>query len=296
MTLFKKKKFQASRDFDPSMLPHTRKEVFVDVIRLNWQSFLGYGILFLLFMIPLYTVILAEQVLVWQEYAKLDGLSAEEKLQGIKAIYSLQNTAAFLKIPCILIVFIGLSGLTRIIRQHAWEENVFFARDLIVGIKSNCKQFVIVSLIISITNLFVTYSANMSNFSSKASVSVIMMLPSGIFYAVVLPICAYAVVSISIYSNKLGTVLMSSFNLTAKTFFKTLLFLLIAASPLFLLLITNLVVIFAVLLIYAAVFPIILLAWYLFALNQFDKYVNAEYYPELVGRGTVPYITDQNEQ
>ncbi len=292
MALFRKRKLQASQNFETSMLPQTRKAIFFDVIKLHWSSFLSYGFLILLFMLPLYVITLAQQVLVWQQYALLEGLPDAEKLESIQNIYALQNTAACFKIPCLMIAALGLAGLIRVIRQYAWEENVFFSFDFSAGIRSNSKQFLLLGLLAGIINLLVTYSNGLSNFAEDSFSSILLMLPMGFALAVALPVIAFSMVSISLYANKFTIVLMTSLSLSVKTFFKTIVKLLCLLSPLALLLIPNLVVQFVVLLIYALTFPTLLLAWYLYALDPFDKYINAEYYPELVGKGLASSVQD----
>ncbi len=292
MALFRKRKLQASQNFETSMLPQTRKAIFFDVIKLHWSSFLSYGFLILLFMLPLYVITLAQQVLVWQQYALLEGLPDAEKLESIQNIYALQNTAACFKIPCLMIAALGLAGLIRVIRQYAWEENVFFSFDFSTGIKSNSKQFLLLGLLAGIINLLVTYYNGLSAFAKSSFSSILLTLPVGLALAVALPLIAFAMVSISIYSNKFSVVLMTSFSLSVKTFFKTIVRLLGILSPLALFLIPNLLIQFAVLLVYALAFPTLLLTWYLYALDQFDKHINAQYYPELVGKGLASSVSD----
>ena len=57
--VLKKHKLQAKDNYTHDMLPSNRREVFFDVVKLQWRALLLLGILVLLFAMPL-------QLLPWQ--------------------------------------------------------------------------------------------------------------------------------------------------------------------------------------------------------------------------------------
>lgn len=275
-----RKKKYAEQDYTESMLPKNRKEVFFDVIKLNWKSFLSQGLVILLFSIPLIIVSVLQQLI----YLETSSLEITEQ-EMLYLLSGQANTFALIKIPCIVILFVGLAGIIRMVRQYAWEENVLFSVDFTKGIKSNVGFVILVGLIVGITNWMSVWCSNQVGFATNTIQSILLYLPVLFFALLLLPLSFYFVVCVSIYNVKFGTLLKMSFISFAKKPFKTYLAVLCCLPFFVLLLIPNTICIFLGYLITPLLLPFVLLGAYLFALNVLDDVINKQYYPELVDRG-----------
>ncbi len=285
----------AAQDYSVSMLPHNRKEVFFDVFKLHWKSFLAYGLLIFLFSLPMHFFALIEksyEATVMQGY---ESLSQDKQQEIYVNLLSMRNTRAVFNILSYLLLSVGIAGLIRVVRQYAWEENVFFGTDFSTGIKQNIGQMALLGLIVGVISALSVYAYNLSALTTNKLISIVLMLPVGFSIFIVLPTVAYTVVSISIYSNKFSQNLLTGLAIAAKAPFKTFLALICCFIPFIPQVIPNIYCIVFGRLVGCLLAPLVMLGWFLFASNQFDKYINADKFPTLVGRGTYPLPEKEDE-
>ncbi len=291
-----KRKGVATQDYTVDMLPKNRKEVFFDVLKLHWKQFVLYGFVFLLFCAPIILISVFESIVNTELYLQLNSATEEQKLQIISQMTTNSNLSVLLQIPSIWLLSICFAGMSKVIRQYAWAENVFFNAHFYGGIKENGKQFFVLSAFASVLYAISAYCFNLSKLTTNNFLAVCLILPLGLFLLVGAPIIAYATASIPIYKIKFPKLLTVSFALSAKAPFKTILALICCLGLLALQLINNLIVLIVVKVVYSLLAPIILLAWFLFALNQQDKLINSKNYPHLVGKGTASEILREQNQ
>ena len=276
----------AKVDFQIASLPQTRKEVFADVLKIHWRSFIGFAFLFVLFTIPFHVLGINEDIVQMNTMQDFVNMSAEQQQAAIVQVLSVKNTSAILNIISFVIFSVFLSGMLRVIRQYSWEENVFFGYDMIQGIKQNIGQILPLFVLVGVINTFVVYAYNFSTLTTDATSVILLAMAVCAVMIIGLPTLAYTLVSVSLYDNslighiKLGAVM--AFKAPLKSFSMLVLFLV----PFALAMVPH--IIFHVIgrLIGSFCLPIVLLAWYLFALDRFDEVVNKTKFPELVGRGT----------
>ncbi len=290
--MFKPK--SSKNDCTAAQLPHTRKEVFFDVLKMNWKSFLVYGILMLIFMLPGHIFAIFENTTVSNLTVGFEKLTPEEQKNIFVQILAVKNIRAVLDIISYLIVFLGVAGIGRIIRQHAWEEPVFFGSDFTVGIKSNAGQMVLLGLLSGALNFVSVYLKNIAALIENYAYYLILSLFANVLIFVAIPIVLYSAVSILIYKKKFHKHLLTAFLITAKAPFKSLFAIICCALPFCIQLIPN-----SYCFIFGRVFasvlsPLIMLGWLLFSFNRLDEFINKEHYPELVGRGTFP-VNEEND-
>lgn len=282
----------AKIDFQASGLPATRREVFSDVLRIHWRSFVGFALLFLLFTIPFHALSVNEVVIQTNMASDFASMTAEGQQEALAQLMSVKNTSAIINIASFVIFAVFLSGMLRIIRQYSWEENVFFGFDMIRGIKQNIGQMLPLSLIVGVINLFVVYAYNYSALTDDNSLALLLSMAVCAVIILGIPTLAFTLVSVSLYDNslighiKLGAVM--AFKTPLKSIGMLILFLL-PFSPA---LIPNIVFHIVGRIIGSLCLPIALLAWYLFALDRLDEVVNKTKFPELVGRGTFSRVED----
>ncbi len=272
----------ASSDYTPSMLPQTRTAVFFDVLKLNWKKFMLYGLLFLLFSLPM------EMVAVSEGMAVINLQRAEIDMAPQQIPYMIAMTkiiASVIKLPCLLLIAVAVSGFARVIRQYAWMENVYFTYEFKKGIKSNLGQMLVLALTAGAVNVLITVFIAVAETAAEFFTSVFLLIPAAFLILYLLPVFAYMAVSISIYGNSYGNHYKVGRVVYSRMLWKTLLALVCCGAPFALQKIPSFLSQFVGAVLSPMLTPVVFLGWYLFALNQFDESINRVHYPQLVGRG-----------
>ncbi len=288
-----KRKTKADKDFSTQMLPQNRKQVFRDVLNLNWQKFVSYGFLIFLFTLPIHAVAVWKNATIATISQNIDSGSAEQQLQIVQQILSVKNLCAFIMIPCFMLLSVGIAGLCKVIRQYAWGENVFFGSDFYSGVKSNAGQMLLLSFISGVIYALTTYAYNLSQMAQDVAFSILMLVVVFVTIFIGLPILAYSTVCIALYQYKFGTILRMSLSLTFSFPFKTYLALICCVAPFVVQFVPNQVCFVVGRVVATLLVPIIMLAWFLFAFDALDEKVNKKHFPELVGRGVFKENTQE---
>lgn len=285
-----KRKFKYSQtDYTRNMLPQNRRQVFWDVLQLQWQRLLLLGLLLLLFYLPLLLSVVTKDIYVSNLYASLEGADDAQRLQAGQTLANLDLIRSLVNILFLVIFAVGFSGTLRVVRQYGWGENVHMSTDLGKGIRENYLHTAAIFGIAGILYclcLTVYYTA--PSYTS-AILSVFSLLPIGISLLVVLPVLMIALVMIPVYRNPLGATLKNAFFIYTRCLLKVLLAMLCSLSIWIPAMLPNFYChvfgsLFAILLT-----PFALLGWTLFCYNCFDRHLNPAVCPQLVGKGTVQY-------
>lgn len=268
----------AKTDFSEQNLPHNRKEVFFDCVKLYWQKLLLLGLIMLACAVPLLTVsAVCDTVQQGLSRQLEDGVIDKVAYNGQTAW--LRFAEALIDIPCYVIVCIGLSGAARIIRQMIWAEPLFFANDFADGIKKNWLTFCLCGFLVSLLNVYLAFAESFGG-------GLPAYLPLGVVTIVVLPTALWMMAASSVYNIGIGKNITNSFVLYIKTPFVTWLFVALFASVA----IPGLIGFVALRCIFLAVFIVVLLPalvmlWQLVCYAYFDKFINKQAYPEIVDKG-----------
>ena len=271
--------------YTQNMLPQNRKEIFFDVIHLQWRNLLLLGLILLLFALPLLLSTIAEDIYIPNFYASVDPDTTEQQMEAAYALAYWEIGRSLVNTLLLVLFSVAVSGVCRIIRQYAWEENVHIPTDFVKGIKDNIMQmgslFFLTGLIETLC-LLVLYSAA----SYKTSfLAILSLLPIGISVLIVLPVFALCMVMIPVYCNRFSRNLKNAFSIYTQAPLKTLLAFGCCALVYVPSRIPNFYCHLFGGVICTLLTPFVLLAWTLFCYNQFDKYINKELCPELVNRG-----------
>lgn len=287
MKFFKLK--SAKSDFTKSMLPHNRKQVFSDVVKLHWKELLILGFVALIFSLPLlFSQVMQDNITAGIINALPDSPTEEQFAAARADIVAYENTRAFINIIFLLLFSVALSGILRVVRQYAWEENVSLSADFFAGVKQNLGQISLVALISGVIYALCVLSYNLSSMASGVS-AYLFIIPVGVSLLVALPVAGYTLAAVAVYSNKFIQNVKAAFTVYAQNPFKALL----ATLCCMLVFIPQYIPDF-----YCHVFgrmissllcPFVLLGWLLFCFNRFDKKINAKFFPELVGKGTFDF-------
>lgn len=274
-----KKLKKAASDFTFAQLPHNRKEVFFDCLKLRFGTIVCCGLLLLLFALPLVATEIVYDVVQLDIYnGFVDGSLTEAQA----SMYSgeLQIYASLVQIVGWCVFAVGLSGIVRVLRQLIWGEPIFFWTDFKRGIKQNALRFVEVFAVAAIVN---AASVACSAFLGGSFVGYV---PYGVLIFFVIPLGLFVLAQSAVYDVGLGKATTNALAFYGKRLWQTLLF--TAISLLFALL--HLMPISAVkylLVSLCSVFllPMYIMAWLLAACNAFDEIINKDKFPELYDRG-----------
>lgn len=272
---------KAAKDFEQSMLPQTRQAIFFDVIKLQWSKLLRLSIILLVAALPLLLIAVYEDTYVLTAQQNV-GIP-QEKIPAVVA--PLHIYCAILSAPCILLFFLGLSGVIRVVRQLAWGENVMVFPDFMIGLRQNWKQFLPTGLIFSLGYTFAKIGWHHA-LATQADSVWLQGLGLGLMLFLIAPLVACCVVVIAVYSNHfLGNLRLSAY-VYLKNPLKTVGSTLLAFGPCVAVWVIPHMQVHLIGAIPAMmVFTLGLLGFTLFTFNQLDKYYNAQEYPALVGRG-----------
>lgn len=272
---------KASKDFEKSMLPQTRRAVFFDVVKLQWSKLLRICLILTVSALPLLLIAVYEDTYILTAYDD-PGISPETVPALIAPLHIF---CAVLSFPCLVLFFLGLSGIARVVRQLAWEENVMVFPDFMVGLRQNWKQFLPAGLLFGLGYTFAKIGWH-SALATQADSVWVQGIVLGLLIFLIAPLVACCTVVIAVYNNRFWDNLKLAAYIYLKNPLKTVGCMLLAFLPsVAVWLIPHLQLHLIGAIPAMAVFTLGLLGWTLFTYNQLDKHYNAQQYPELVGKG-----------
>ena len=83
----RKKRTVYPKDYSRDMLPHSRKEIFFDVVKLQWRTLIGCGMVLLLFYLPLLLSCVVKDLYQMQFFSELDATQQKAAGSGQALIY-----------------------------------------------------------------------------------------------------------------------------------------------------------------------------------------------------------------
>lgn len=276
-----KKIKRASADFEKSMLPQTRRAVFFDVIKLQWSKLLGLAVILLVSALPLLLIAIYEDT--YFLTASEDPSISPETIPTLLA--PLHSLCAIFSAPCLILFFMGLSGVIRVIRQLGWEEHAMVFPDFMIGVRQNWKQFWPTGVLFGLSYALAKigwYSALATQAQSVWMQGILL----GLLIFLIAPLVCFNMVTIAVYNNGFWDNLKLATYVYLKNPLKTVGIMLLAFGPCVAVwLIPHLQLHLIGSIPAIMVFTLGLLRFTLFAYDQLDKHYNAQQYPELVGKG-----------
>ena len=281
----RKKKSVSDIPFSKSMLPHNRKELWFDVVKLNYIQLISLGLIMFAFSLPVFFNMLVTDFYIAQLSTGVSEMPSEQWMKVQQQIALTQNTSALMDIPGLAVFTIGFAGLMRVIRQYAWGEVVSVFHDFATGIKQNIKQTVCVAVTAGVLRFLCIYLNNLAEINNNVTAYYASSAFTVVLFLFLIPVGAYMPVCISVYGNTFSQNFLQSFFLYIKAPAKSLLALLCSGGILLFMLFPNMTVHVAVALLSTIGGPFLLLGWFLFVYHQLDIYVNKEKHPEIVEKG-----------
>lgn len=283
MRLFKFK--PSKKEYTYAMLPHTRKEVFFDVLKLQWKSLLLLGFVLLAFSLPMQIARVIKQLYTAILFDKIDPTNEQQYVAALNQAKMLSSGIAFGNVPLLIVFSVGFAGISRAIRQYAYEECVHFTFDFSVGVKQNVKQM---ALLAAASSLMYAVSAFMYGLRTEAEGAFVFVsiMPIASFWVVFAPIFAIMTVLIPVYDNSFR----KNFKIATYVYVKNAPKILLACVCSALIFLPSLIPNFLLgtigNMLAVVLVPISMLGFYLYLFDVLDEYVNKENYPEIVGKGT----------
>lgn len=288
----KRKPKVAKIDFTEASLPHSRRDVFRDVLKNRWKDLLKVGALLLLFSLPLLVFGAVGEINAANIYAeyKNGAISAETYASEVAAS---NGAFALIKIIGYIIFSVGIAGSARVLRQIIWDEPLFFFEDFKDGIKIYGGQFALAMFLYGLCSYTVVF------FSSAAN-GILYAIALGLGVFILLPAMFFWLSERTVYANKIGENIRNGFMFYVRTLFKSIGMLLLAFLPFTLEYVLeffglyNFIFKYSYLLICTfLLLPLGIMLWLLYTYSVFDKYINAELFPEILHKGFYPSETEE---
>lgn len=287
-----KKRIAAQQDYSLAQLPHTRKEVFFDIVCLYGGSLFRLGLILLSFALPLLICgyIKDENELAY--LAMLQQASDAERKGIFQALQLTNSLVSLFSIVGYVIFSIGVSAAARMIRQYAWEEPVNVKLELPIGIRQNGKPFLLLGFLTGCWMLLCGYCFTGALYAPGGQ-ALLGILPALMGLMVLLPVLGYALVTNSVYSNSFGQNLRISLVLyLKKPLLSAGISFLMASIPLLAEMIPWIAARTLLRIVVIVAMPFLLLIWYLWCYDRMDAHINPTYYPELIGKGLIKEALD----
>jgi len=134
-------------DFTPEQLPANRVQLFFSMLKIRFSGLIGMNLLYLLFALPMiawtFLNILATSGNVYNEAGEIIDtvVLTTEELLGYVNVYLMGL------VPCMMVLSIGIVGITYVLRNWARDQHSFVLSDFKDAIKNNWKQALILGLI-----------------------------------------------------------------------------------------------------------------------------------------------------
>jgi len=273
-----KKQPKTVSDFKSSALPRTRKEQFKDILKTRYLTLLSIGGVLLLFLIPALVIYGCKNYFILKIISGLQQDGADTHTQ---LYYNLNYTMLFdaIQIVGFGVFFIGLAGVSKVIRSLTYMEPIFFKEDFSQGVKENWKHYIVISLFLSFSLLFFHLIYNSGYYSEVTYLSFGAWGFIGLFAFIFGPTLLMSMSMTATYKNKFIDTFKSSLIISIRHYFPYVLFALILIifgigfyfMSLYLYFYINIAVV-TVLTLYAL--PVLLLGNYLYCFYTFDEHIN----------------------
>ena len=258
-------------------LPHNRKEVFFDLLSHRKMTLFALSCFTFMFFIPLAVDLFFFNY--WESIAIV--------AKKYEYLFSLIFYSMCIMLPCMVIGFLGFAGAFYTAKHLVWQEDVNLAVDFFRGIKENWKHAVVNGILFSLfvfglvvggTYLLI-YSPITPVWSGVGIGALILMF---IVFGIVTSINFTQDVY---YENGFMVTLKNSFCFMGLLNWKVLVLFLLSTGAIFTLACFNMITLSIGLFLFAILNSVVIIIYTLLSHSAFDKYINQEHYPEMVGKG-----------
>ena len=284
--MFKRKERQISDSEAKRMLPHNRKEVFFDLLRHRKMTLFALSTFTFMFFIPL-----AVDLLVFNFFESVAIANEQEEY-----LFSLVFYSMLIMIPCMIIGFLGFAGAFYTAKKLVWQEGTMFASDFFQGIKENWGRAIVNGLIFGIILFgFVIGGSYLLIFQQAQPILVGVGIGALTLFLLILGMMTVLNFTQDVYySNPFIYTLKNSFLFIGLLNWRIILLFILSTGGLIALCCFNMIMMAIGLFLFAILNSVVIVLYTLMSHYAFDKYINAEHYPDMVGKGL--YKLEQNDK
>ena len=268
-----------NNDFTSEDLPKNRFKALWFVIKNQYIKFLKTCILTAVFFLPF---------LIFGLYSGVNLLNLLASEYKIDDLLKMVSFNLMVEVPLIMFASIGLAGGIYVARRLVWDEPVSVFRDFKKGIGYGFKQYLLIALILGIVLFFSGYYSYAFIFGSnnqmmKITCVVLLLL----LQLMAIIVTMYACCLSSLYNMKTFDVFKAAFIYTFKQLPKNFLIFLASVVPCLILFYIPVPLVQYIGMFFVCCFGLGYLecVWALYTNSVFDKYINAENYPEFIRKG-----------
>ena len=285
--MFKRKEKPISDNEALKSLPHNRKEVFFDLLKHRKMALFALSCFTFMFFIPL-----AVDLFIFN-YLESAAIASDKQ----EYLFSLIFYSMLIMIPCMIIGFLGLAGAFFTAKKMVWQEGTMLAHDFFQGIKENWAiallngfLFALVTFALVIGgSYFIIYSPFAPIWCGVGIGALILMfIVFGIIVALNFTQAVY-------YQNSIFATLKNSFSFMGLLHWKTLVLFLLSTGAVFTLCCFNMITLGIGLFLFAILNSLVVVIYTLLSHSAFDRYINKEHYPDMVGKGLYKVVKDDKE-
>ena len=281
--MFKRKEKLVSDEQAIKSLPHSRKEVFFDLLRHRKMTLFSLSCFTFMFFIPLAVD------LFYFNFLEMAAIATEK----YEYLFSLVFYSMVIMLPCMIVGFIGLAGAFYVAKRLVWQESTSLAVDFFFGIKENWKHALVNGIIFGIT-LFglIVGGSYLLIYSPTAPVWCGIGIGALILLFIVLGMVnALTFTQDVYYSNPFMTTVKNAFSFMGLLNWRVLVTFLLTTGLVVGLGCINFVTLAIGMVLFAFLNSAVIIIYTLMSHEVFDKYINKDYYPDMVGKGL--YKTDK---
>ncbi len=299
-----KKVKKVTPDFLLEQLPSTRRKQFFDILKNEYRTLLLIGLILVLFFIPFIVSNIFEYGFMSgtsetiKKAMEAEGRNSEEIARAIKLqMRSIHLLFTGINIICFMIFSLGLAGVSRVIKCLCFGEGVVFKSDFFIGIKEYYKSFLAVGFFSGLFYFLMTYTGAMLDALSKDNSSLLIVkgLTIGFYFALLVPLFLFSLAQSTLYNVPFFKNISNSIKFIINKYYICLIFsIIIYMIYLLTYIVYPLISILSFVAVIILIVPFIELAFHLFALSLFDKYINKNYYPQIYKKGL--YIKDNTKE
>ena len=278
--MFKRKEKHVTDSDAIRSLPTNRKEVFFDLLKHRKMNLFSLSCFTFMFFIPLAVDLFYFNFLETAAIA-----SNPDNIQQV--LFSLIFYSMLFMLPCMVVGFIGLAGAFYVAKKMVWQESTSLGVDFFNGIKENWKHAIINGMVFGIIlfGLIVggAYLLIMSPTTPVWSgvgigALILLFIVLGIVNALTFTQDVY-------YSNPFGTTMKNAFCFMGLLHWRVFLLFILTTGLVVGLGCINFITLAVGLFLFAITNSVVVILYTLMSHSVFDKYINKEYYPDMVNKG-----------
>ena len=284
--MFKRAERQISDSEAKRALPHNRKEVFFDLLRHRKMTLFALSCFTFMFFIPLAVDLL------FFNYLESIAIASDKS----EYLFSLVFYSMLIMIPCMMIGFLGFAGAFYTAKKLVWQEGTMFATDFFQGVKENWGRALINGFIFAVimfgfvvggSYLLIFYRTNPVLTGVGIGALILFLLVFGMVSVLNFTQDVY-------YSNPFKYTFKNSFCLLGLLNWRIVLLFVISTGGLVALCCFNMIFMAVGLFLFAILNSVVVVLYTLMSHYAFDRFINAEHYPDMVGKGL--YKLEQNDK